>query len=363
MELTQIITEKIKSAGPISFHDFMEMALYHPGFGYYSSAKPKIGKQGDYFTTPELTVLLGKLLAKQLEEMWQLLDKAPFTIVEFGAGNGKLCADLLGCLKNNHEMYRSLRYCIIEKSLALQKIQQEKLLEKVTWHHSIDELQFSNGCVIANEVLDNFAVHRVIQKRELMEIFVDVDVDNHFKEILRPASAPLKDYFEQLQVQLPEGCHAEVNLQAIQWLGDVAASIKKGFVITVDYGTTSELLYRKTATNGTLLCFYRQEANEKWYERIGEQDITAHVNFSALLYWGNQFGLQSCGYTLQSHFLHSLGLVPLLQRTSLEFYPLMIDTARKFKVLIQQKGLVHPSLSGMRISLSGNKPLATAGLF
>lgn len=361
MELTQIITDKIKSGGPISFHDFMEMALYYPRLGYYSSTKPKIGKQGDYYTTPELTVLLGKLLAKQLEEMWQVLDKAPFTIVEFGAGNGKLCADLLACIKNNHEMYRSLRYCIIEKSFALQQIQKERLPEKVSWYQSIDEVQFSNGCVIANEVLDNFAVHRVIQKKELMEIFVDVDT--HFKEILRPAAAPIKDYFEQLQVQLPESCQAEVNLQAIQWLGEVSATIKKGFVITIDYGTTSELLYNKAATSGTLRCFHRQEVNEKWFERIGEQDITAHVNFSALLYWGNQFGLQSCGYTLQSHFLHSLGLVPLLQKSNLQFYPLMIDTAVKFKVLIQQKGLLHPLLSGMRISLSGNRPLATAGLY
>ena len=358
--LTEIIKEKIKAEGPVSFRDFMEMALYHPALGYYTSVKPKIGKHGDYFTTPELTVLFGKLLARQIEEMWYILNKQPFTIVEYGAGTGKLCEDILSSLKANAELYSELRYCIIEKSPSLEALQKIRLQEKVSWHQSIVEMAPLTGCVIANEVLDNFAVHRVAMKKELQEIFVDYD--EGFKEILQPAPGELTDYFEQLQVQLPEGYQTEVNLQSLQWLREISVVLKKGFVITIDYGSSSAELYKPSSCTGTVLCYHGQRANELYYQDIGEQDITAHVNFSALQHWGSLYGLDCCGYTLQAHFLHALGLVPLLQNSDISFYPLMIDTAGKFRVLIQQAGLKKPLLSGMKFAFSGHKSLDNVAL-
>ena len=121
MELSEILKSKIINEGPISFHDFMEMALYYPSLGYYNSDRNKIGKQGDYYTSPVLTSLFGELIGKQIEEMWALLDKKPFTIVEYGAGTGALCNDILRYLQNNPPLYDELKYCIIEKSEALRR--------------------------------------------------------------------------------------------------------------------------------------------------------------------------------------------------------------------------------------------------
>jgi SAM-dependent MidA family methyltransferase len=361
MELKEIIIERIKKEGELSFCDFMEMALYFPGVGYYTSDKLKIGKQGDFFTTPELTDLFGKLLARQIEEMWYLMNKQAFTIVEYGAGTGKLCADILNALKSNSELYSDLSYCIIEKSETMVAIEKERLHEKVTWHRSINEIPEFCGCVIANEVLDNFSVHRVVMEDELMEIFVNYEGDG-FKEILKPASKELKDYLDFFSIELPAGYQAEINLQALEWLREIAAALKKGFVITIDYGSSSTELYKPSSRLGSMLCFHQHQINESFYDNIGRQDITAHVNFSALQQAGLQYGLHCCGYTLQSHFLHSLGLVPLLQQSDISFYPLMMETAGKFRVLIQQKGLQHCFLSGMKFAFSGSKNLNRVAL-
>ena len=145
LPLTEIIREKICKHGPITFHDFMEMALYYPELGYYTSATEKIGKNGDFYTSPYLTDVFGQVLAKQLEEMWQLTGKKDFTIVEYGAGLGSLCIDFLGQLKNNSAFYKELTYCIIEKSEAMRLKEQEainetSIHEKVRWHHSIEEI-------------------------------------------------------------------------------------------------------------------------------------------------------------------------------------------------------------------------------
>jgi len=190
-------------------------------------------------------------------------------------------------------------------------------------------------------------------KKELMEVFVDYQ--NGFTEILYPASSELKKYFTELKVTLPEDYRTEVNLQVLQWLKEIAGALQKGFIITIDYGATSEELYQPSASNGTILCYNHQQVNEKYYCDIGEQDITTHVNFSALQHWGRRYGIECCGYTLQSHFLHALGLVPLLKNSKMECYPLMMDTATKFKVLIQQKGFQRCLLTGMQFAFRSNK--------
>src|SRR5690349_17929989 len=115
MSLDAIIIEKIRQHGPVPFHDFMEMALYHPGYGYYSTAREKIGKDGDYYTSPCLSSLFGEMIARQLEEMWHWLDKPSFSVVEYGAGTGLLCRDILQHLRYNNELYTGLHYHIIER--------------------------------------------------------------------------------------------------------------------------------------------------------------------------------------------------------------------------------------------------------
>jgi SAM-dependent MidA family methyltransferase len=360
--LSDIIIEKIQKDGPLSFHDYMEMALYYLGLGYYTSPAEKIGKKGDYYTSPYLTYLFGDMIARQMEEMWVKLDKAPFTIVEYGAGPGTLCNDILNQLKNCPDLYEVVNYCIIEKSPAMRKLQGELLSEKVRWVDSIGELKEFTGCVLANEVVDNFAVHLVEMQDELMEVYVDYD--GGFRELLQPSDIKLKEYLEELRVELPRGYRAEINLQAIDWISEVAASLKKGFLLTIDYGNTSPVLYTEARRLGTLLCYYKHSINENFYSNIGEQDITAHVNFSALSHYGKKYGLQTIGLTTQSHFLQALGLSNHLRAIEsrsgnelestaermMAINNFLVDMGRKIKVLIQQKGLERPQLQGMQFA-------------
>lgn len=185
MQLAEIIIQQIKNDGPLSFHDFMEMALYYPELGYYTSGKEKFGKKGDFYTSPGLSKMYGQLMGVQLAEMWQIMDRNPMTIVEYGAGSGALCADILGYLKQNDALYKNLKYCIIEKSAALRNRQQKCLREKVEWINNIHELEGFNGCVLSNEVVDNFSVHQAVMEDELMEVFVDYT--HKFTEVLEPA--------------------------------------------------------------------------------------------------------------------------------------------------------------------------------
>ena len=360
--LEKIIRDNIINKGPLSFHDFMEMALYYPGLGYYTSEAGKFGKHGDYYTAPYLSAIYGNLIAKQLEEMWQLCGKKDFTVVEYGAGTGILCIDILRQLKENKELYNGLKYCIIEKSEAMRLKEQKNLIEsgfandKVYWFNSISEIPPFTGCVLAHEVIDNFSVHKVVMgKNGLMEVFVDNAP--HFVEFLKPAPERLKDYFIKLDVRLPEGFHTEVNLEAIEWIKEVAAILVKGFVLTIDYGFPSAELYSPHRRLGTMICYNKHTVNDLPYADIGQQDITTHINFSALDIWGKEYGLTKCGFTNQSQFLIGLGLATQIrkaEKTKMNnnqlkmLHTLLISLGKKIKVFIQQKGLQRPALSGFQ---------------
>ena len=360
MLLSEIIIERIKKEGPVSFRDFMEMALYYPELGYYNSQKDKIGADGDFYTSANLTAAFGAMIGRQIEEMWINLKKKPFKIVEFGAGTGLLCHDILDYLKNNSTLYNSLTYCIIEKSSSMREIQKKHLHKKVSWYDSIQEIPEINGCILSNELIDNFSVHQVIMKDRLQEIFVDYK--EYFIEILKPAKKELTDYFSELKVQLPEGFLTEVNLEAKSWIKDVSKSLQKGYVITIDYGSLSAELYNKRRSCGTLLCYYKHQENDNPYQFIGQQDITTHINFSALSHYGSQSGLTCCGIVDQAQFLLALGLkeyqnsalynnphnLALAMQESIINYRLLVDMGPKFKVLIQQKGVPEYPLSGLK---------------
>lgn len=344
----------------MSFHNFMEMALYYPRLGYYTSEKEKIGVKGDYYTSSEVSSLFGSTIASQIEEMWLIMGKKPFTIVEYGAGNGNLCRDILDSLKVNKRLYDNLRYCIIEKGARLWEKGPESLANKVSWHNSIKEINDLQGCILSNELLDNYAVHRVVMKEELMEIYVDDK--NGFVEVLRPATTEIKDYLKELQIELPENYCTEVNLEAIEWIKEIAAHLKRGYILTIDYGYPSSELYAERRRNGTMLCYHKHEMNDQPYNYIGEQDITSHVNFSALHYWGLKNGLTTCGFTNQAQFLLSLGFngpnnsknknAPinhdLLRREAFLKYTLLVDMGNIFKILIQSKGTPDKALSGLK---------------
>ena len=361
MSLSDIIMQRIHQDGPISFRDFMEMALYYPDLGYYTSPRSKIGADGDFYTSAYLSDAFGAMIGHQIEEMWQILDRNPINIVEYGAGTGLLCHDILDYLKNNNsQLYDVLSYCIIEKSPGMQKREKMHLNEKVNWYKSIREIPEINGCILSNEVIDNFSVYQVVMEDELMEVFVDY-LDG-FTEVLKPANKELVDYFINLDVKLPKGFRTEVNLEARSWIEEIAQALNKGYIITIDYGDISSELYEKYRDSGTLLCYYKHHKNDNPYQFIGEQDITAHINFSALINWGNINGLIYCGMTNQASFLLSLGLKEYqnknlsnvignaskaIEESNIN-YKLLMDMGLKFKVLIQEKNVPKYPLLGLR---------------
>jgi SAM-dependent MidA family methyltransferase len=348
MSLSDIIIKKIQQQGPISFRDFMEMALYYPGLGYYTSEREKIGKKGDYYTSSNLTSAFGEMLGRQLVEMRCIIGEKKFTIVEMGAGTGLLSMDVIEYLKGNPEIFRDLDYCIVEKSQALRNEQHERLGENVRWLSSLNELSGMTGCVFSNELVDAFPVHQVVMEKELMEVFVDHD--DGFIEILKPATDELNDYFSGLDVVLPYGFRTEANLDAVKWIHELGLILEKGFVITIDYGYPSSELYQDYRNRGTLMCYYRHTANEDPYEHPGKRDITSHVNFSALSHWGKKSGLELCGFTDQAHFMMGLGIDEYLKRVQekdpvnywkkmLPIKTLLMEMGETFKILIQKKGV------------------------
>ncbi|MEO5500396.1 MAG: SAM-dependent methyltransferase [Ginsengibacter sp.] len=359
MDLTEIIIDRIRAEGPISFHDYMEMALYYPGLGYYTKGSDQFGKSGDYYTSPVLSGIYGNMLGKQIEEMWQLLQKKDFTIVEYGAGAGNLCADILNYLKKNEEIYERLEYVIIEKGDFLASKQKSVLKEKVRWVNDISDVGTFSGCILSNEVLDNFAVHVVEMQDQLMEVFVGFE--NEFKEILLPARQELVDYFKGQNIELPNGYRTEVNMEAKSWLQSNAAYLQSGFQITIDYGFRAHEYYKPDRSKGTLACYFQHKVSENFYSQAGQQDITAHVNFSSLAEWGKEFGFKVNGYTNQNYFLRSLGVANYLRELEqgsseenkallFQVNKLIFEMGSAFKVLIQQKNVEARQLIGMQFS-------------
>jgi len=333
----------------------MEMALYYPELGYYSSPQPRLGEKGDYYTSAYLTDLFGELLARQLEEMWQALGRGPFTVIEYGAGSGLLCRDILSRLRGNPVLYEKLNYFIIEKSEAMRERERLVLPEKVEWKESIGRVGGVTGCIFSNELLDNFSVHRVVMQDELKEVYVDYAGD--FVEELRPAPEALKEYLVGLGVQLPMGFCAEINLEATRWIQEVGEALKRGWVMTIDYGYPAAALYSKRS--GTLACYHRHRVHSSPYEFIGEQDITSHVNFSALDHWGRRKGLEVGGFINQTRFLQGLGLARRLRNQEengigeaegRRLQTFVMEMGLKFKVLIQCKGIGKVFLSGLLFS-------------
>lgn len=361
MALADLIKQKITEEGPLSFRDFMEMALYYPELGYYTSPGNKIGRAGDFYTISTLTPLFGQMLAKQFEEMWRLLGRKPFTIVEYGAGTGSLCRAVLDELKNYPDLYSELHYCIIEKSPVMREVEQRALQEKVTWYCKIEDIPFDISCVFSNEVADNFSVHRILMQDELMEVFVDYG--DEFTDVLQPASDSLKSYLSELEIDLPRDYCTEINLQATEWIRDIARVLKKGFVLTIDYGFPAAELYCHQRRKGTMVCYSRHHVNDLPYQNIGGQDITTHINFSALRRWGEKNGLACCGFTNQAYFLYSLGFAQHLREKEMKgevqhrdaaemvflLHRMLTDMGSKFKVLVQQKG-IECHLSGLQLS-------------
>ncbi len=363
--LREAIVARIRSQGPIPFRDFMEAALYHPEHGYYRSRREKMGRQGDYLTSPEVSPIFGVLLARQLREMWQAIG-APgrFDIAEAGAGTGLLCRDILRWARIHAPDFRgALAYTIVEVSEALMERQRTVLAEEgcdVRWSAALPD--GIEGCLLSNELLDSFPVQRVcVRDGELREVFVDWDGARLVEELRPPSTPELDQYFQRLGLTPGEGCRAEVNLAAAEWMRRAGSALRKGFLLTLDYGYEAEELYAPWRTEGTLLCFYRHNPSADPYARLGRQDITSHVDFTSLRRAGEEAGLRTLGLVSQSEFLTNLGIAeamapPAEGDVNLEEYYArrralseLLDPAAlgRIQVLLQGKSVDGPQLTGL----------------
>ncbi len=355
-KLEHIIIEKIKKQGPISFEAFMDMALYYPGLGYYSSPDKVIGRSGDFYTSPHLHEIFGAMVGRQIEEIWKIMgEPLAFSVVEMGAGAGYLCKDMLDYLKNrsiqtvhNNEFFNSLNYIIIEKNpyfIEKQKALLSGFVEKVSWVSSLSELKSLRGCVISNELLDAFPVH-IIHGEEaqgemaesIKEIYVSLEGVNLIEIKQDVSSSELTDYFKSNSIYIPPGYRTEVNMNIRGWLEQASAVMEEGFILTVDYGYTAGDYYSDERSKGTLLCFHRHQAVDDPYSNIGDQDITAHVNFSSLKKWGDELGLKTIGYCSQGTYLVALGIDEVINELY-EASPDYENEVRKIKGLILPQGL------------------------
>ena len=352
-----------RSKGWISFAHFMDRALYAPGLGYYSGGAHKLGAAGDFVTAPELGPLFAQTLAAQVAEICALSDPH---IIEVGAGSGRLAADLLRELAARQALPESYR--ILEVSGELRARQQAALREvagqlptRINWLDRFPE-HFS-GIVLANEVLDAMPVHLVVwQDDDILERGVGL-VDGQFVWQDRPASGRLRERAQTIAAECspPPGYLGEIALLSDDWLYEWGQRLTRGALLLLDYGFPRHEYYHAQRSAGTLMCHYRHRAHGDPFYLPGLQDITAHVDFTAIAEAACAAGFELLGYTTQAGFLLACGLLEILARTPAEDAPRYLPLANAaqklispaemgelFKVMALGKGIGHALLGFQR---------------
>jgi|HubBroStandDraft_1064217.scaffolds.fasta_scaffold01086_4 SAM-dependent MidA family methyltransferase len=366
--LAASLADHIRACGPVTFAKYMAACLYDPQHGYYTRAAQS--PRRDYFTSVDAGPIFGRLLARQFQEMWVQLEKpAEFLLVELGAGSGSLAAQILNFTAESFpEFYSALQYVAVERSAARRATATTGPLAKhlaAARFAIVSDMpaQISCGCIFSNEFFDALPVHRLVREgSDLREIYVGLGT-NGLCEQFGPLSTPaLAEYLTEQGITLQEGQQAEINLEACEWIKEIGARLGRGFVLTIDYGHEAEELYDHRHMRGTLLAYEKHRASENFFRAPGGQDLTAHVNFSAMVSHGSQARLQRTGFTSQSNFLLSLArhsdfadlqssaMTETQQtRARLLFKTLIYPEGmgETFQVLMQHKDLEHPYLSGL----------------
>ncbi|MGA1621239.1 MAG: class I SAM-dependent methyltransferase [Synechocystis sp.] len=372
----------------MTFAEFMAWVLYQPEFGYYSGGQVDIGMRGDFVTAIALGPDFGELLTQQFVEMWQRLGEPDtFTLLELGAGTGAFAKTVLDYAAQHYpDFYQALSYQIIEESAALRQRQRRLLtpqqetghIQWLTWAditpHSL------TGCCFSNEFFDALPVHRVgIKGGTLKEQYIEA-TESGLQSVWDDLSTPdLVDYFTSFGLQLTcppyaEGYETEVNLHAQVVLEKISRVLHQGWVLSVDYGHPAGKYYHPQRSGGTLQCYFQQRHHNNPFVNLGEQDLTAHVNFTALELWGERLGLQRLDFSQQAPFLMNLGLGDRLLALSSGQYDLneifsrrallhqLIDPTGlgKFGVLLQGKNLskkvTESPLQGFRPPITASNP-------
>jgi SAM-dependent MidA family methyltransferase len=313
--LEQQLIAQIRRDGPLTFCELMRAALYDSTQGYYNTERLKIGPAGDYYTSSNVHAAFGAVLAHAFAELWNEFHDMPLTLVEMGAGTGQLACDVLTAMRDEQAaLFDHLRYVIVDTSPAMVARQRERLTEftaQVQWRLLTDiEHEPITGIFFSNELVDAMPVHRVRFNRGHLEAQVVTMADERLMlGWIEPSSSALADYLKRAGVKLIEDQIIEINLDAIGWLADVSRALARGLLVTIDYGDICGHLYARDRMHGTLRTFYQHRLMDAPLERLGEQDITASVNFTALMEYGRDVGLETVSYERQTAFLMRYGLI------------------------------------------------------
>ena len=376
MTLREIVVGRIRDKGPLPFAEYMELALYHPGLGYYARADRRSGRAGDFFTSVDSGTVFGALLARQFAEMWRLAGadgRGARALVEAGAGSGRLARDVLDHLAAAcPDLYRTLRLTLVERSPAARAAQAATLEEHAArLAAAATELPAGvRGVVFANELLDALPVHPIVMTADgVREVYVDRDRDR-LVERLGPASAAVRAHVARFGIRLEPGWRAEVSPAAVAWVAQAARRLTRGFLVLIDYGHEARELYSLTHARGTLACYRRHRvavggqngAAAPWLEEPGGADITAHVDLTAIRAAAEQAGLQTLAVLDQTYFLLALAaldgepaarpadLGTLRQRLALKTLLVPGGLGSTHKVLIFGRNVGTPRLQGCAFS-------------
>jgi SAM-dependent MidA family methyltransferase len=331
--LSARIREEIMRAGPMPFARFMDLALFDPDGGYYRSAEARPGRGGDFLTAPELHPIFGEMLARAIAQAWELLGRPdPFVVREHGAGDGALASSVLAALRPT-PLVTAVRYQPVEiddrrLGRLRERLGQEGLANRV---EAATGRPF-DGVVLANEVLDALPVHRV-QRRgdDLRELAVDLDADGSFVEVeIDPTTPALAARLASEDIELVDGQTTEICLALDDWVADAAGSLRRGLLLLIDYGAPASELYDPVRRrDGTLRAYVRHQVHDDPYRFVGRQDLTAHVDVTAVERAAHAAGLTTIGITTQAEALIGLGIEDRLREiqtspaTTLEDYTLL----------------------------------------
>jgi SAM-dependent MidA family methyltransferase len=328
-ELLDGLRRRIAERGPLPFSEFMQMALYHPRWGYYMRPENPVGRAGesDYYTAPSRHPAFGTLLGRQLAECLDRLGRGSSEVVEVGPGSGELLLAALGELGRLRPGADSPLATLVEGNRDRAEAQR-KLFEKAgfgravrwvtpaEWESSAGRFR---GCVLANEVLDAMPVHRLVCRDEKLHE-IHVGWENGPVEILGPLSTPdLQAELDRLEFFPREGQQLEVSLEARDWIRTVASKVERGYILLMDYGHLSPEIFSPRHHRGTLLAYHRHRASEDYLDRMGLQDLTAHVNFSTILDAAAESRFTAKGPVSQGRFLMALGVLDTLRPPGEEF--------------------------------------------
>ena len=308
-ELEALILDRVRSEGPMPFAAFMQLALYHPGLGYYARGEARTGWAGHFLTSPELDPVFGELWATAFEQVWAGCDRPQrFAVIEVGPGEGSFAESVLASIEG--PFADAISYTLVERVPAAEERQRGRLgnERRVTWSHEMPSAGTEAGVVFSNEVLDNLPVHLVeLHDGELLELCVEAGGEGLVLGRHRPAGPELADFVARNGIELREGHLHELSLATESFIGRAVATIERGAVIFVDYGLdTREAAARP---HGTLLCYSGAGADTDPLHDVGAKDITVHANWTVVGDALRRNGFRVTGPRLQRRVLTALGLV------------------------------------------------------